>query len=787
MARLGVEVRGEYDNDKHNSLTSLPDVFEVPIWSPTWANKILSTEAAFKSISKEEYTDSLICTACCGSDCTKFSCDWLCGDGGEDEKSVAEKYSVSGPDDIRMKTMRSVESPPPRSPAAPVSPMSPRVSRTESSTRAREQFRRIKMAALRTRNKAKDWCARMQKISCVYSLVHLFHVVLRLPLFHASIALAAFVSVFFRFARRSIMVLGKLLLRCNVCGTGTMLHTMFLGFVRLVLTPMYLTITAPVGIVMHWSDILVGQLIFRPLIALGRTAFVAARNNRGEPLSLRREVLFDMEQRFEDWAWGAVQMVDDPDELELFSQSRVTVMNPTLLLTSYSIVASITVIKGFAEMLGPFLLQTVVLYIVTTSLADGEDVDGENRRVRQLAAFGAFVYYLAQASESAGKFCIICRSHVNNAYLFIDFVSNVVYIYIIVPLAVNVVLNSEGIDIVFNLLALEFVCQIDESLFDEASKFLYQGPYAFHFHIKDIPRYVGGIACPTGDVDPTVVVEVYYREETCAIFRPGQGPVPINHWCISHSTSKFSADVKTHGNSGIVLDMIKRHQWYQDTPRADAKGGSSAGPDSKESKAERSKSRVVKQADPNHLHLSIDDIPPWIGQTTLIEAIQSSRSLSRLGKVILLAFKVDQDALGRAPVSQSSRKAFAFFERPDDVPEAFYALDGNPDDEVTVIHRGRVRPLRISLCVPFDRGNVAGRFKPLENIFRRSLRSKFTRRGTVSGQDLDVACANHIRVLGKVESKENADSRVLMFWDFPFVGDAKMLDSTAESKGSGIA
>jgi len=86
-------------------------------------------------------------------------------------------------------------------------------------------------------------------------------------------------------------------------------------------------------------------------------------------------------------------------------------------------------------------------------------------------ATGAFFYYAQKAFESAGKFTLICRGHTNNIFLMLDLVSNVIFPYFLLPLAVQIVLDSEGLDLVLNMIAIDFVTKIDEDLLDESVKF----------------------------------------------------------------------------------------------------------------------------------------------------------------------------------------------------------------------------------------------------------------------------------------------------------------------------
>jgi hypothetical protein len=134
----------------------------------------------------------------------------------------------------------------------------------------------------------------------------------------------------------------------------------------------------------------------------------------------------------------------------------------------------------------------IILWIVFDALyvdnADPDDISDPTNNVRIMAALGSFLYYTRKAAESAGKFAMVARGHAGNLFLLLDWISNVLFPYFIIPMAVTVVMNASGLDIVLNLIALDFVTTIDEELFDEAVKLRVKPPYAFVFKVKSCEK-----------------------------------------------------------------------------------------------------------------------------------------------------------------------------------------------------------------------------------------------------------------------------------------------------------
>jgi len=288
---------------------------------------------------------------------------------------------------------------------------------------------------------------------------------------------------------------------------------------------MLTAILIPCTCLNFWMGVFADKLIFIPILSL--TVFVKAvyENVVVEPFEYERKSFMKIGNILERWAWGADQLKNDPDGIEADSQTRISLMHIDTTLRSFSAVLTNTEVIGYAESLLPFFVETMLLYIVYIYQdLDFKYEDSRDGQIRFASAIAASIYYTVKAAESTKKFTQIAKGHVTNLTLFVDFLTNVVYAYIIIPLACAVVLTSEEIDIVLNLLALEFVTIIDEELFENTAKERYRGPYCVVVKVRQQPLRLFGlcsneeIMCKQTDdlnpVDPwSFVFDVYERND----------------------------------------------------------------------------------------------------------------------------------------------------------------------------------------------------------------------------------------------------------------------------------
>jgi len=171
------------------------------------------------------------------------------------------------------------------------------------------------------------------------------------------------------------------------------------------------------------------------------------------------------------------------------------------------------------------------------------------------------LYYLIKANESAGQFASLCKGHANNFFLGVDFLGNVGFAYLIIPMAVQVVLDSDGLDIVLNLIALDFVTEIDEELFDESVKSRCQGPYIFVFRLRDLPTRFLGIKNVGKGTEPTLVCDVYNKQKINEILDDGNSH-ETEYWVRDPDLSQWQATIDTEGEHiKQISQLMESSKW----------------------------------------------------------------------------------------------------------------------------------------------------------------------------------------------------------------------------------
>ncbi|GAB5354796.1 hypothetical protein AAMO2058_000150100 [Amorphochlora amoebiformis] len=540
-------------------------------------------------------------------------------------------------------------------------------------------------------------------------------------------------------------------------------HGFLSGLLSLFVSPFFLTFTGVGGVIIYWSEIVINSMIFRPLIVCGIFLNVVQRNRpMVEPLVLNTEFRDWIENMFRDWAWAADSLKNDPDGIEGHGRLRDPIFSAKQTLSVLSLLPNLETQKNGSEIAAPFGIQVVVLWIVFKYLVlDNPEMEEEEYIVRELAALGAFLYYMFKATDSLGKFALLCRGHTNNLFLLIDFLGNVVFPYIIIPLAVQIVLISSGLDIVLNLIAIDFVTNIDEELFDESAKQRYKGPYCFVFSVRPVPKRFLGI-WKQKTSEHVLVVDVYRQADiTERVKEGGRGVLPIDkvtkYWIKDTDLSQFQAKVRLGDRLNRILELKNISKW--NTQVSNTNG---------ESKEEKRNTKRVK-IDIRAIHLRVTQIPVGVEIKDIRKAVDDLFE-GAFGHYLGSSF------LERATHSEENSccdfkeikgNASLFYSKPSSIPGVIarfqsenksllvnYSYKGNP-------HQAR---LEIFYIIPELEIQATKDIAELREVWAKVIGSNY------QSAHQEHALRAHVKTLGE-KTDEGRDSRVMIVYNFPFVDE----------------
>jgi len=455
LSKYGVRTMYEFDNDQHTSLKAIRDTVKLPIWSPQWAFSFTKAEREFERLEEIGFFGSLSSIFCCGKDCDRCTLRCCSRDDDDDEDDTTSQrqthdslgYLESTNSAVKLKNLTLYE---------------------ESRLSEKRIHKRISENAGRNSVLASVLRPKIPFINPWYVLGYIFHVLIRLPLYYLNIFLIGINAVTFRIARRLMVRLSIQVRDCPACIRMPINWAIF-PLLRIC----YASAQIVTVCLVYFFDLLSNILLFRPIMAMGLATQVALRNQVSEPVLLNHDLRAKIEEIFADWAWASNMLLDDPRGLDLGSTMRVPIIQPKLLLASFTMISPMVTQTLASETIIPFIMQLMIVWVIFWQLwytTSGFE-EGGYQPLNRCLATGAFFYYAQKAFESAGKFTLICRGHTNNIFLMLDLVSNVIFPYFLLPLAVQIVLDSEGLDLVLNMIAIDFVTKIDEDLLDESVKF----------------------------------------------------------------------------------------------------------------------------------------------------------------------------------------------------------------------------------------------------------------------------------------------------------------------------
>eukprot|EP00466_Bigelowiella_natans_P002096 jgi/Bigna1/80250/fgenesh1_pg.69_\ len=334
----------------------------------------------------------------------------------------------------------------------------------------------------------------------------------------------------------------------------------------------------------YFFDLLSNILLFRPIMAMGLATQVALRNQVSEPVLLNHDLRAKIEEIFADWAWASNMLLDDPRGLDLGSTMRVPIIQPKLLLASFTMISPMVTQTLASETIIPFIMQLMIVWVIFWQLwytTSGFE-EGGYQPLNRCLATGAFFYYAQKAFESAGKFTLICR----------------------------VVLDSEGLDLVLNMIAIDFVTKIDEDLLDESVKFRCQPPYCFVFKVKFLPSRTMGL-WKTKALEPVLLVEVWSEKTVQEQIDPEKPPK-------DEDLSQFEAKLHDTKYLEIIAENIKRSETRRRARSRMARWRV------KEKQEEFYKKRR------RTMHLRLTNIPPGASKRHIMQALGDCEELKPL-------------------------------------------------------------------------------------------------------------------------------------------------------------
>ncbi len=735
------------------------DNFLIPLWRIKWAYNFIKSEEEFEDITLDQYADSVLCTYCCGRECDKCSCDWLCccrGNGNDDDNEDAKREDIGD-------------------------------------STADEAIELRKNATLKWQENESDCakgCNRIVTSNIFYMLHYGGHLAFRLPLYYVILCLQYITTVFQRVVRFCWIVLYNKVSNCKCCGDVMTKVIQYIFVTSGSVT--FLLITGPFAILLYWIDILANAIFFRPILAMGLALSIAMRNRRFEPLQLDSKFRLWVEDVYPDWAWASSTMVSDPDGLELSSTMRNPIVSPKNLLSAFSMLPTLANQNLMSEVFGPFLIQLVILWIVFTNLyiEKADEIEDPGNNLRILAALGAFLYYTKKGYESAGKFAQIAKGHTGNIFLLLDASSNVLFPYFIIPMAVTVVLNSSGLDIVLNLLALDFVTTIDEELYEESIGQRIKMPYCFVFKVARLPVRTFGLFKSDSD-EYVLLIDVWEKVQVEERLIHGKDPITTEYWAKNEALSLFQAKLQQGPRLEEIKKLMKTVGWNTcryarrvATPRASDRKTrrASQGEDAKDDDMVASHAQTVT-FDRTAMHLRVTDIPVGVKKSEIIAALEACPPFKSLGKCIGVSYLRPPKwgkAIGRCQPSfkEQKGKASAFFEKPWNLPTAFAKFDADETCEVTIQIQDAKKPSVIKvhplLPVTDEENSVFGDMVALKNFIEPVLEANYT---DASRAD---AMERHMKLFGEHEGEK--DTRVMICYNFPFADEDDKVINPSEMK-----
>mmetsp|Transcript_40138 Transcript_40138/g.78115 ORF Transcript_40138/g.78115 Transcript_40138/m.78115 type:complete len:704 (-) Transcript_40138:755-2866(-) len=686
IQKSGVEVSFEFDNDDTFSLKHSKDVFLLPLWRPKWAFNFIEAEQEFELLKEDDYTASLCCNLCCDADCAKCTC---CGDENE-EKSGDDKEQKSPRNKMRKAALSSA-----------------------------------KKRSAHHEDDELGCCSILLSFNIFFNLHYALHIVFRLPMFYATLSLVQANSVLFRIARSVGVAMAVLFERVPIV----------YNLMIFISNPIFILITGLIGLLIYWLDVVTNALFFRPLVAIGLALDTGLRNSRVvEPITPNNGFKHWTESVFMDWAHAANYLVADPEGLELNSKVRDPIISPKQLLAAYSVLPPFISQTHAAEIFAPFFIQLVILWIVFWNLyiEDADEVN-DTTNVRVLASAGAFLYYLIKASDSAGKFAYCVKGHSNNIFLTIDALSNVVFPYAIIPMATQVVLNSSGLEIVLNLLALDFVTTIDEELFDESVKARNNPPYCFVFRIKDLPSRRLGISRIPNAFETVLLIDVWTKKDIVEDIEGEE--VTTTYWVKDKDTSQFQAKLR----EGEYLNQVKSlmnmenkteaNSWNACTRFAPAPKSPPSSTRKQHVDSKLNKKGGIVHA-PEKMHIAVTGIPAGIGSDDIKEAIEGHSILKNLGKCSVSYLdppRTKEDVDSTCAFKEPRGTATVFVEKPHLVPSVMgrYNHLTSKSEEVNITHPSFNKPVHVNVfpLVAAKEGRDGKEMPRLRSLFGTVLKS----------------------------------------------------------------
>lgn len=722
----------------------------MPLWKPEWAYRLVRDEPGFQLVSETDYIGTLVCFICCP----------------RSEDAVLEPFSPS-------------RSPNPKSRAERV-PMSRR-----SLTRAASAIYH------EAKYDVRGCCQRATRVNLFFSLHYLLHVLLRVPLYYVLLVIHLLGVITTRVFRSIFISIYRLFSKCIVCGTSLVAY---LETPIEILGKVVGMMSLPIFLLYYILDILQSALLFRPLAVTGHALTIYMRNQHFEPLELDRRFRNWAEDLIKNWAWAIDSLINDPNGIEAQSAMRYPILNPRALISSMGIVMNTELMRATSEVAGPFIIQIVVIWIVYESLYVDtvEEVEDPENKVRQLAAFGAFIYYTRKAFESTSTFAEISRGHTDTLFLFLDWSTNVFLPYAVIPMAVSIVLNSSKIDIVLNLLAIDFITTIDEELYDRHVHQRVHPPYCFVFRLRKLPKR--SLGCIKGqETEQVLVIDVWHRVKIKEVVGQGEAVGENEYWELDQNASMFEAKLVKCKRAQRIKELLKRSRWGESKMtrfyRSKTYGSSDVKLPSGDwehdgREDEKSINGARRFIDPNKPHLRVTRIPYNANEGHIIRALEASASLRPLGKVLGLSY-LHQEGKGvdkvhggkKASRSRQKRQASAFFEHPEKISEVYSTYGMDDDKEPLKIKiKQKYYDIEIVPVVPFKPSKDSDSLEELKKWMEATMSRNYVK-------DQSSVMRNHIKMYGKEE--DNSDTRVMIVWDFPFASEESVLRNAKEAWGGG--
>eukprot|EP00467_Chlorarachnion_reptans_P004815 CAMPEP_0114522204 /NCGR_PEP_ID=MMETSP0109-20121206/20619_1 /TAXON_ID=29199 /ORGANISM="Chlorarachnion reptans, Strain CCCM449" /LENGTH=480 /DNA_ID=CAMNT_0001703409 /DNA_START=796 /DNA_END=2241 /DNA_ORIENTATION=- len=452
--------------------------------------------------------------------------------------------------------------------------------------------------------------------------------------------------------------------------------------------------------------------------------------------------------------------------------------------------------RALGEVLGPFFFQLVVVWIVWRNVVFDPDIaiGGEtSEQLRIFAALGAFFYYTNKASQSCETFLRIAKGHTSIIVLTVDFIANAILPYFIIPLAVFIVLDASGLDVVLNILAIEFVTEIDEQVFDDHSKERYGGPYVIVLKPRFLEKSVLGLWNDSKasednghlESEPSVAVDVYrcieldYDNKQKAWVRD----------------SSLSRSFRLEGKE--ILDRMENvgYGWnvIGETERLCVRNPDSKVPLQPPNTPEHWKRSYRK------VHFNIHGFPEKKSKSTIDSMSQEVTSalkhtldkhapLGLLSKRILEG--VHKDSKDFKPVLYRTHEHRNYFfsqeqgygDMDENLARAFFHLDAKNEHihlKVVRCDGGHTLMHRINPVIPISEDHELDQlFEPLTRFFSNVLRRNFK-------DPSDEKLGQHMKIFGSCS--ETHDSRIMIIHDYPFEHLAAHYRGKNESFGTGDA